>query len=681
MVQAEKLLKIRLSYLVGLIVVAISLVSVTLACARGYPTPTPQPTATIVPTDTPIPTAPPTAKPEPTVAPTNTPIPEVRQPTASPTPRPIIRVEPTQALPTPTPSTPPTVTPIPASPTSEPTNTPIPSTPTPTVIVPTSTPTSVPQTTASPTTVVLSGREPPPVTGSRGGEIKVAIPQPPPHQDIHKSVSPILAAWGPGIAYSRLFRYRWIPPGVPQQGIEGMSIPYDPLSSTSAREIICDLCKSWRFENDDILSIQLRREVAWHDTNPGIGRTLNASDVVFSLNRLSEPTIPNSPLVNTISEVRAIGEDTIEIHLKFPDAEIFDKLADARAAVVAPEAINLEGDLTQGPTIGTGPWMQTLFQREAMRFEANRSYFIPELPLLDGIIIAIIEDDQTRVTSLRTGQMDLIQPELPEFIAAVERFDELRWTRSHDSSAGIEIAFNTRRGDLASRSLRAAILYSWNPNSLIDIIHNGQSFVSTGLPLINADWLLPADEINSYFNDRAKALEVLKDAAVPRVGTLEIRVGQFGDEYIETAMSLASAVKSLGFLATVEPVSTRSFAEDVWINRDYDIYVGAPPPQSSVTSTLFSIHHSGAPRNSTGYASKELDLLIEQQTIELDPSIRRELMLEIQREILRGAHLFRAATNVSHWLWWSHLNNVAPSTYRGDSFWLTRLWLGDRVRG
>lgn len=494
-------------------------------------------------------------------------------------------------------------------------------------------------------------------------------------------MSPILAAWGPGIAYSRLFRYRWIPPGAPQKGIEGLNIPYDPLSSTSAHEIICDLCESWQFENDDVLTIQLRQEVAWHDTNPGLGRALNASDVVFSLNRLNDPTIPNSPLVNTISEARAVGENTVEIHLKLPDSEILDKLADARAAVVAHEAVNLEGDLTQGPTIGTGPWMQTLFEREAMRFEANRSYFIPELPLLDGIIIAIIEDDQTRVTSLRTGQMDLIQPELPELIAAVERFDELRWTRSYDASAGIEIAFNTRRGDLASQSLRSAILYSWNPNSLIDIIHNGQSFVSTGLPLNNPDWLLPSEEINTYFNDRVKALEVLEGTSVSRVGALEIRVGQFGDDYIETAISLASAVKSLGFLATVETVSTRSFAEDVWINRDYDIYVGASPPQSSVTSTLFSIHHSDAPRNSTGYSSKELDLLIEQQTIELNPVARRELILEIQREILHGAHLFRAATNVSHWLWWSHLNNVAPSVYRGDSFWLTRLWLGARVRG
>ena len=389
----------------------------------------------------------------------------------------------------------------------------------------------------------------------------------------------------------------------------------------------------------------------------------------------------NSHLVNTVAQARAIGDDTVEIVLTLPDAEIFDKLADARAAIVAPETVNLNGDLTQGPTIGTGPWVLESFERSGMSFRANERYYIPELPLLDGLNVSIIEDEQTRTTALRTGQLDLIQPDLPDLLAATERFDELRWTRSHDPAAGIEVAFNTTRDYLTNQFFREAILYTWDPNGLIDDLHSGQSFISAGLPLYNPEWLLPATEIDAFFNDRTKVLSLLESTNLPAGIIINIRAGQFGDEYIATALSLADAINRLGATASVEAVPTRTFGEEIWNEGDYDIYVGAPPPLTSATSAFFAIHHSGGPWNTTGYSTAELDTLIELQAVETDPIVRGELILEIQREIFRGAHIFRPAASVSHWLWWSHLRNVAPTTYRSDSTWLSRLWLADRVRG
>ena len=321
--------------------------------------------------------------------------------------------------------------------------------------------------------------------------------------------------------------------------------------------------------------------------------------------------------------------------------------------------------------------MMDLFDTGAMRFSANRDYFIPELPLLDGFTVAVVEDPQTRTTLLRTRQIDLIQPDVSDLIAAAARFDDLRWTQTHDAAAGIEVAFNTTRNPFGLQNFRSAIWYAWNPIELIDSLHEGQTFLSAGLPLHNPDWLLPQSEIDPLFNNRERISELLGDARIAIVIEATIRVGQFGETYVGTAQSLAEAMSTIGFGVKVEEISTRRFGEDVWLNADYDIYVGAPPPQTSATSTLFANHHSAAPRNTTGYSSTTLDALIERQAVELDPAVRRELMLEIQREILRGSHVVRIAANVSHWLWWSHLNNVAPNTFRSDSFWLTRVWRSD----
>ena len=493
-------------------------------------------------------------------------------------------------------------------------------------------------------------------------------------------MSPILAGWGPGIAYSRLFRYRWLEPNAPNSGVDALANRYDPQSSTSAHEIVCDLCESWELEADATLNVKLKSEVQWQLTNPQLGRNLTAEDVIYTIDRLSDPKLPNSHLVNTIAEAKAIGDDSLQIQLTVPDAEIFDKLADARFAIVAPEVVALDGDLTQGPTIGTGPWILDSFDRNRMQFTANPDYFIPELPLLEGIDVEVVADPQIRITTLRTGQLDLLQPALREMIPAIERFEELRWHQSHDPSAGIEVALNTSRGELASHPLRTAILKSWDPNALIDSVHHGQSFISAGLPFNDPAWLLPASEVDLFFNDRPGLLELLDGYKVPNGTILTIQVGEFGDEYLETARSLATAMSSLGLIVSIERVSTRTFGEDIWSFGEYDIYIGAPPPQSSATSMLFAVHHSKGPWNTTSYSTEGLDTLIEQQSIELDPIIRRDLLHQIQRELLHGAHLFRPAAKVSHWIWWSHLQNIAPNTYRADSFWLTRLWLGERVR-
>lgn len=682
MVQADDTLNPKPTGPSGIILTTAALAVAALACTSAAPTPTPTPTpvATIAPTNTPIHTEAPL---EPTVPPTNTPITPTRTPpTATPQPEIVVKpTAPTVAPPTETLTpVPPTATPEVATPAPEPT--PIP-TATPTPVLPTSTPTPKPEPTitASPIAVTEEPVKSLPIEGLRGGTIRIAVPGAPPHQDIHKSVSPILAGWGPGIAYSRLFRYRWLKPNEPNTGVDELSTRYDPTTSTSAHQIICDLCESWEFDGDTTLKIQLLPEIHWHQTNPGLARDLAATDVAFSINRLTDPQMVNSHLVNTIAQVRTVSDDTVEIDLTLPDAEIFDKLADARAAIVAPETVNLNGDLTQGPTIGTGPWVLESFERSGMSFRANERYYIPELPLLDGINVSIIEDEQTRITALRTGHLDLIQPDLPDLIAAMERFDELRWTRSHDPAAGIEVAFNTTRNYLTNQFFREAVLYTWDPNGLIDDLYNGQSFISAGLPLYNPDWLLPPTEIDALFNNRIKVLELLEGVDLLSGITVKIQVGQFGDEYVSTAFSLADAINRLGITASVEAVSTRTFGEEIWNEGNYDIYVGAPPPLTSATSTLFAIHHSNGPWNTTGYSTDELDGLIERQAVEIDPIVRAELMLEIQREIFRGAHIFRPAASVSHWLWWSHLRNVAPSTYRADSTWLSRLWLTNRVRG
>ena len=164
--------------------------------------------------------------------------------------------------------------------------------------------------------------------------MKFAVPEGSPHVDPHQTVSSGLLSWGPGLAYSRLFKF---------DTSEGDSV------------VVCDLCSSWEQSAPLTFSVKLRDDILWQNLPPLNGRALTAQDVVFSLNRQNTATYPNAALLSNISEFTAIGEHEVVIRLKVPDSETLEKLADSHSRIVAPEAVEVNGDLRHGPTVGTGP--------------------------------------------------------------------------------------------------------------------------------------------------------------------------------------------------------------------------------------------------------------------------------------------------------------------------------------
>ena len=531
----------------------------------------------------------------------------------------------------------------------------------------------MPTATATPAPTTVAIPEPRQIEGKRGGKLRFAIPSAPPHQDIHESVSPILASWGPGIAYSRIFRHQWNNVN-PRVGLDSLDNRFDPSASAYAGDVLCDICAEWYMDDTDSLTVVLRQDINWQDLDPLRGRRLVASDIVFSLDRLQNSSFHNKDLLNTISTATTVDDSTVVIETSVPDAELLEKLADARAAIVTPEAVAVNGNLRSGPTVGTGPWILGRYEPLLITFSANLDYFIPVLPLTFSIEASVVPELSTRVVMIQVDASDFVQVDLESLRNAAARNPEVMWTTEFDAATGIEVAFNTNRQALNDVRVRRAILKSWNPDALVTGLHEGMSFVSAGVPLRDPGWLLPNSEVQSYFDNASEANELLQAAGTPS-GQLTIKVGSFGDAYTQTALSLANAVRVAGFIPTIQSVSTREFADDVWIKGNYDIYVGAPPPQSSVTAMLFSVHHSQGPWNSNGFASPDLDDLIARQTTQTDAVARREDLLEIQRLILGGAHRFVAAANVSIWTWSPKVQNFSPNSFRGDSHWLTRVWM------
>ena len=159
------------------------------------------------------------------------------------------------------------------------------------------------------------------------------------HWDVHLSPSHVLASWGPGIVYSRLLRFQAGP---------------DVEAPTQATE--CDLCESWEQVDPTTYLFRLREGVLWHDVEPVNGREVVAQDVLYSLRRQLTPSYPNAGILEAIHSMEAEDRYTLRVTLRSADADFLASLASGFTKVVAPEAVELNGDLREGPVIGSGPW-------------------------------------------------------------------------------------------------------------------------------------------------------------------------------------------------------------------------------------------------------------------------------------------------------------------------------------
>ncbi len=529
-------------------------------------------------------------------------------------------------------------------------------------VVPTAIPTSgaataTPQPTATATVPASASL-------TQGGILRFAIKEKPPHQDVHQSVSNVLATWGAGLSYSRLFSLQ-----------RGSNVP------VPSRIAECDLCTSWKQTDSLEFEFQIRDDAFWPDVSPLNGRRVTAFDIVFSYQRQMTPGWPNADLLSNIQEVAAFDDNRLRIRLHSPDAEFFEKLANGRSVVIAPEMIQHHGDLFDGPTLGTGPWILEEVSTAGETFEANRNYYGQSGPHVDGLSVQFIEEDSTRATGVRAGLLDFAQTTLEEALSATERFPDLGSASVQQFGTGIEISINASRGILASEDVRKAMFLGWDLEPEISRIWGGELSPSVGLNLPDSSWVVSFSEsYGELFGDAAQASAIFNDAGITTTERINIMVGEFGesrgtDRYVLTAESLAESLRNFGLAVNVVPVTTRLFAENVWLGGDYDIFVGAPLPVSSLNGQLFSLYHSEGPWNTSKFASVALDDLIDRQAVETDWNKRGELIRQVQDEIMAQRLRFYAGTGVEHWIWAANVQDLHPDTSGASGDFLKNIWL------
>jgi oligopeptide transport system substrate-binding protein len=344
------------------------------------------------------------------------------------------------------------------------------------------------------------------------------------------------------------------------------------------------IAKSWTISPDGkTYSFILRDDVYFHSGAKFLkSRTVNASDFVYSFNRIIDPKVasPGSWIFNFIEQdtiknllnIQALNDTTLSIQLKESFPPFLGLLSSTYCSVVPHEAIEYYGkDFRKNP-IGTGPFkFFKWFERSALVFHKNENYFEKDengirLPYLDAVMISFIPDKQSAFMEFLKGKIDLIsgldasyKDDLLNKNGSIkskykDKFKVLTSSYLNTEYLGFAIDLNQEdaKNPLNDLRIRKAINYAFDRGKMIRYLRNNMAspgsagFVPIGSPGFNT-----ASDYGYNFNpEKAKAL--LKEAGYPNGEGLPTITMSTTNSYQDLCEFIQGQLAEIGIKVKVE---------------------------------------------------------------------------------------------------------------------------------
>lgn len=185
------------------------------------------------------------------------------------------------------------------------------------------------------------------------------------------------------------------------------------------------IAKSWDVSEDGMIyTFTLRNDVYFHANvcfAEGKGRKVTSADVVYSLQRLTDPSIssPGAWALSSVAEnsgqpdISAPNDSIVVIKMKYPFPPFLGLLGMQYCSVVPHEAVEFYGENFRNNPVGTGPFRFKMW-KEGVKLVMlkNDNYFESDgsdrLPYLDAVSVSFIIDKQTAFLEFIKGNIDFL---------------------------------------------------------------------------------------------------------------------------------------------------------------------------------------------------------------------------------------------------------------------------------
>jgi peptide/nickel transport system substrate-binding protein len=416
------------------------------------------------------------------------------------------------------------------------------------------------------------------------------------------------------------------------------------------------LAESWDISGDNLTwTFHLRQGVKFQN-----GRDLVADDVVYSFNRVINEGL-NGWRFGAVDTITAPDDSTVVLTLTQPSPNLLVSIGGFKGMAIVPKEIVDDGTIATDP-VGTGPFrFVSQSPDEGIVLEKNPDYWRADegLPKLDGIRFIPIPEAGTKLTALRTGEVQWIDSVPPQDVESLSAEDGITVGRVPGGDYHY-FALNENKQPFDDVRVRQAFANAINRSEIAEAAQFGAATPNeTAIPASNKAWYFDYSPFAQA--DTATAQSLLDDAGISDL-TVEFMVTSDFPETVTQAQVIAAELAPLGITVTISDVDFNT-----WLDReskgDFDAFMLSWVGNIDPDDFYYAQHHTDGNFNFQGYSNSQVDDLLDQARIETDQAARKDLYDQAAKIIVDEAsyiYLYNP-DNLNAWR-----NEVGGYEVRGD---------------
>ena len=400
-------------------------------------------------------------------------------------------------------------------------------------------------------------------------------------------------------------------------------------------------------------TLTLREDVVFHDGTP-----LDANVAKYSFDRITDPDTMSQSAVSALgpsyNRTEVVDDYTIRIFLDEPFAPLLTQLSSPVLGPVSPDAVEALGDDFAKTPVGAGPfYVERWDEQEKTVLKRFEDFdWAPDVfdhsgpALLDSIEFVYVSEPEVRISTLRTGEMDLIEvvPMLevadlqadPDFVVYVEPY----------AGSNVQGLINCQKAPTDSLNVRQAILYGVNREQYVERVRGGVPDIINNI-MTSGTWTYDPDVGSQYIYDPEKAAELLdEDGWIPGSDGIRVKDGQELTldifvidalvEATENAQFIQSELLPLGFDVQIQAMARPAWFEAITAGEHNMTMAGLWTSEPD-RFAMFYRSDERSPFYWSFLDDPEVNDLFKRGQQISDPEEREPIYREIQRRIMDQA--------------------------------------------
>ena len=390
------------------------------------------------------------------------------------------------------------------------------------------------------------------------------------------------------------------------------------------------------------LDLVLRSGVSWSDGVP-----VTAEDVRWTWQAQTDPEVAwgYAQSKENIRDVEVIGQLELRIHFH---QESPSQLAELNEGAILPKHVWSELPFSEWRSneswfadhlVVNGPFtLESWTRQEQIVLRRNESYFEPNLPRLDRVVLRVVPQKQNQIGELQAGEVDFVEQVPP---AEVSRLEEqgvqiLRfWARQFNY-----ICWNTQRPLLADPEVRRALTMAIDRQEIIDTLWYGFARIAVS-PILTSIWAHDPDLQPVPF-DLEASRQILQskgwsdtdqDGVLDKEGepfSFELITNTGSQVRIDAAVMVQEHLRRAGIEARVRQLEFNTVVSRA-LEHDFDALLSGWDIDTSLDLT-YAFHTQSIEDgyNFGHFSDAEVDRLIDATNLATDPDERVRLLRHIE---------------------------------------------------